>query len=294
MSSDTLIREVDEELRRDRLRKAWRQFGPWVIAGAIAIVVGVGGWEAWTLWQKSQADKSSDQFFAAIDLTNRQDLSAAKTALDGIIATGWGGYPMLAKFREAALLSQQGKIDEAVADYDSLSSSLNDVHLRELALVLAADALVDKGDVAAVQQRVGGLVTPTDPLRNAAREAIGLTQYKAGKLDDALATFQAILDDHLASQDDQSRIEIYVRQLIAAGAKGPATASVAPDAVANTPSEAAAMAVSALQALTSSAAAPPPASAAPAASAPPAASTAASAPEASAAPPSSAAASSAP
>ena len=42
MSSDTLIREVDEELRRDRMRKFWRQFGPWVIVGAVAVVFGFG------------------------------------------------------------------------------------------------------------------------------------------------------------------------------------------------------------------------------------------------------------
>jgi hypothetical protein len=131
-----------------------------------------------------------------------------------------------------------------------------------------------------VQQRVGGLVTPTDPLRNAAREAIGLTQYKAGKLDDALATFQAILDDHLASQDEQERVAVYVRQLAAAGAKGPVAPPAAADASAANPSEAAAMASNAVDALASAAT--------PAASAP------ASVSAASAAPPSSAAASSAP
>ena len=282
MSSETLIREVDEELRRDRLRNAWRRLGPWIIAAAVAVVLAVAGWEVWSWWQKNQADKSSDQFFSAIELTNGKDLGAAKTALDGVIAGGWGGYPILAKFREAALFAQQGKTDEAVADYDGLASNLDNVHLRELALVLAANVLIDKGDVAAVQQRVGGLVTPADPLRNAAREAIGLTQYKAGKLDDALATFQAILDDHLASQDEQERVEVYVRQLAAAGAKGPVAPPAAADASAANPSEAAAMASNAVDALASAAGATPSASAPASASA------------ASAAPPSSAAASSAP
>ncbi len=254
MSSDTLIREVDEELRRDRLRKAWRQGGPWVIGAAVAVVVGFAAYYAWTGWEKSQSDKSSDQFYAAIDATNGKDLTAAKTALDGVIASGWSGYPMLAKFREAALLAQQGQPDQAVAAYDALSTSLDDVHLRELALVLAANILVDKGDVAAVQQRVGGLITPTDPLRNAAREALGLAQYKAGKLDDAMATFQAILSDGPLPQDEQQRIQIYTRQLLAAGAKAPAAASAAPpavttDASAAKPSEAAAMMTSAVQAI---------------------------------------------
>jgi len=233
MSSDTLIREVDEELRRDRMRKLWRQTGPWIIGGAVAVVLGVAGYEGWTWWQKTQAAKSSDQFYAATKIADGTDLAAAKKALDEVIAQGSGGYPMLAQFREAALLSQNGKIDDAVAAYDSLSTSLNDTHLRELALILAGNLLIDKGDVAAVEQRVGGLITPASPMRNAAREVMGLVQYKAGKLDDAMKSFQAILTDPLAPRDAQNRVQIYVLQLQAEGAKLPPppvdpTASSAP------------------------------------------------------------------
>jgi hypothetical protein len=222
MSTDTLIREVDEELRRDRLRKAWRQFGPWVIGGAVAVVLAVAVYEGWTWWQKSQAAKSSDQFYAATTLAAGTDAAAAQKALDDVIAQGSGGYPMLAQFREAALLAQQGKIDDAVKIYDTLASSLDNTHLRGLALLQAGYALVDKGDVAAVQQRVGGLISPGEPLRNSAREALGLVQYKAGKLDDAMATFQAIMTDPLADQTVQGRVQVYVTELTAEGAKAPA------------------------------------------------------------------------
>jgi len=219
MSSDTLIREVDEELRRDRMRKFWRQFGPWVIVGAVAVVVGVAGYEGWMWWTKSQAARSSDQFYAATQIADGTDVAAAKKALDDVIAQGSGGYPMLAQFREASLLASQGKTDEAVAAYDALSTSIANTHLRELALVLGANLLIDKGDVAAVEQRVGGSMTPSSPMRNAAREVMGLVQYKAGKLDDAMKNFQAIIDDPAATRDSQSRVQIYMLQLQAEGAK---------------------------------------------------------------------------
>ena len=237
MSSDMLIQEVDEELRRDRMRKLWRQTGPWIIAAAVAVVLGVAAYEGWTWWQKTQSASSSDQFYAATKLADGTDFAAAKKALDDVIAKGSGGYPVLAQFREAALLAQQGKTDDAVAAYDALSSSINNTHLRELALVLAGNLLVDKGDVAAVEQRVGGLMTPASPMRNAAREEMGLVQYKAGKLDDAMKSFEAVVDDPLSSRDEQSRVQIYMLQLEAEGAKPPAppadaTTSSAPAALA--------------------------------------------------------------
>jgi hypothetical protein len=219
MSNDPVFREVDEELRRDRMRKLWRQGGPFVIAAAVLVVVGVAGYEGWTWWQKTQSAKSSDQFYAAAELADGTDIAAAQKGLDAVIAQTSGGYPMLAQFREAALLSQNGKTDEAVAAYDALASSLNNTHLRELALILAGNLLIDKGDVDAVQQRVGGSLTPSSPLRNAAREVLGLVQYKAGKLDDAMGNFQAVLDDPLSTRDLRNRIQIYVLQLLAEGAK---------------------------------------------------------------------------
>lgn len=231
MSSESIIQEVDDELRRDRIRKLWRQLGPFVIGAAVLVVLVVAGYEGWTWWQKTQSSKSSDLFYSATKIADGTDFDAAKTALDGVIKDGSGGYPMLAQFRQAALLAQQGKIDDAVAAYDGLSSSVSNSHLRELALILAGNLLIDKGDVGAVQQRVGGSLTPESPLRNAAREVLGLAQYKAGKLDDAMTSFNAIMTDPGVTSDIRSRIQIFMLQLVAEGAKP----IVPPDASSSAP-----------------------------------------------------------
>lgn len=218
MSNDTLLREVDEELRRDRMRKLWRQAAPFVIGAAVAVVLLVAGYEGWSWWTESNASRSSDQFYTAAQAADGADLAAAEKALDEVIAQGSGAYPALAEFRKASLLAQQGKIDEAVAAYDSLATKQSSTHLREVALVMAANLLIDKGDVAAVEQRVAGSIVPESPMRNAAREVLGLAQYKAGQFDAAMATFQAILDDPFSARDLQGRVQIYVTQLLAEGA----------------------------------------------------------------------------
>lgn len=221
MSNENLIREVEEELRSDRMRKLWAQYGPWIIAAAVAVVLAVGINEGWAWWQNSTAAKSSDQFYAALELADGTDTAAATAALDKVAAEGSGAYPVLAKFREASLLARDGKMDEAAAAYDALAQQQQNAHLRDLAYVLAALALVDKGDVAQVEQRVAGLVAGNNPLRNMAREALGLVKYKAGQLDAARADFQSILDDQAVSREMSSRIGLYVAQLTAEGAKAP-------------------------------------------------------------------------
>jgi hypothetical protein len=229
MSNDTLLREVDEELRSERMRKLWRQGAPFIIGAAVAVVLLVAGYEGWNWWTESNASRSSDQFYDAARIADGTDLDAAKKALDDVIAQGSGAYPMLAQFRQASLLAQQGKTDEAVAAYDLLGNTVQDTRLRELALIMGANLLVDKGDVPAVEQRVGGSIAPDSPMRNAAREVLGLVQYKAGQLDDAMKTFQSIIDDPLASRDLQSLVQIYVQQLLSEGAAPIVTDEVVDD-----------------------------------------------------------------
>lgn len=243
MSNENLIREVDDELRSDRLRKLWAQLGPFVIGAAVLVVLAVAVNEGWSWWQNSNSARSSEEFYTALDLANGTDAAAATAALDKVAKEGSGAYPVLAKFRAASLLAAGGKFDEAATAYDAIAAAEQSSHLRNLAYVLAALALVDKGDVAQVEQRVTGLLVGNNPLRNMAREALGLVKYKAGELDAARADFDAILTDPGVSRDTTSRIGLYVAQLTAQGAKAPdqpaAPAADAAAAPADAPKEAA-------------------------------------------------------
>jgi hypothetical protein len=230
MSNETIFREVDEELRGDRLRALWKRFGPYIIGAAVAVVLIVALNEGWTYWQNSNAARSSDQFYAALELAEAGDVAGAQEALNALAAEGSGAYPTLARFRQASLLARDGKAEAAVAAYDALATSETNPRLRDLALALAATLLIDGGDVAAVNQRVGAFAADNHPMRNVAREAIGLTQYKAGDLDGALATLQQIIADGGAGQDLQSRVDIFIRQLIALGATDGGSGDASADA----------------------------------------------------------------
>jgi len=223
--TDTVFREVDEELRNERMNKLWRQFGPYVIGVAVVIILIVAGNEAWRWWQTSTANNGAEQFTAALDVVESGDIAAGQTALQEVINSGSGQYPVLAQFRSAALLAKEGKTTEAVAAYDTLMTTSSDIRLRELAAIFAAYLLVDAGDPLLVTQRVGEMQEPTHPMRNAAREAIGLAHYKAGNYVDARVLFDAIAADPLTSRDLGLRVSLYLGQLTAQGV-GPTAEAV--------------------------------------------------------------------
>lgn len=229
MSEETLFREIDEDLRADRLRNLWQRFGPYIIGAAVAVVLLVAVNEGWSWWQKSNAARSSDALYVAFDAARAGDTQKALDALAPVESEGTGQYPALARFAEAAYLAKQGKAAEAVAVYDELAGSLTELRLRELALILAAFDLVDSGYVSGIETRVNGLVASGSSFTSAAREALGLAQYKAGDLDAALATFQAVTSDPTATNDLLARVSVYITQLQAEGAVAPAADTASAD-----------------------------------------------------------------
>lgn len=246
MSQDNIFREVDEELRSDRMRAMWRRFAPYVIGAAVGVVALVAVNEGWTWYHSNNAAQSSDELYAAFTLIDGGDLPAAQAQLDQLIADGSGSYPTLAMFRKAGLLAREGKIDEAVAAYDSLANTQSNARMRELALVLAGSLLVDNGTLAEVEARIGTVATDGNPLRNAAREALGLAQYKAGEYAAAQANFEAVVNDPMVNGTTRNRMSYYLAQLLSQG-------EVAPDAA----TDAAATAIDAIVSDEATTATPP-------------------------------------
>lgn len=217
MSEDTILNEVSEELRADRMREAWRRYGPWVIGAAVLVVLAVAANEGWRWYQNSQAVASSRDFYAAIELIDEGATADAHEALNRSIAEGSGQYPDLSRFAQAGLLAREGKRDEAIAAYDSLATTLSNTRMREYALLQAAALLVDQGDVNGVQSRLVGINDTEGPFRSLGLELLGLAQYAAENYVDALATFELIRLDPYARQDTLQRIDVYEAQLMSQG-----------------------------------------------------------------------------
>ena len=44
---DTFLREVDEELRREQLKRLWDRYGIYFVALGALLLPGIGGWQWW-------------------------------------------------------------------------------------------------------------------------------------------------------------------------------------------------------------------------------------------------------
>ena len=206
MSDDSFIREVNEELRQDQAKALWDRYGPAFIGLAILVVLITAGYVGWQYWTESKANKSGDDFSAALLLANGGKADEALAALAALEKDGYGAYPLLARMRASTALFDKGDFTGAVAGFDEVSkdSSIPEA-IRDMARLRAALILVDKGSYADVSSRAEQLTNDTNTLRHSAREALGLSAWKAGKAKDALALFDQIAADEAAPRNVRQR-----------------------------------------------------------------------------------------
>jgi len=194
--NDSFIREVNEDIRQENLKRLWRLLRPFILGGAAAIVLITAGVSLYSHYMLRRAEKLGDAYNSALEQAAAGAGPAAFAALAAVENSGFGGYPVLARFRAASLLAQKGDKPGAVAAFDAAAADKSwPLPWREAAMIRAAWLLVDSGNFAAVEQRVGGLANDVNPMRLAAREALGLTAWKAGDMAKAAYYFNRNYSD---------------------------------------------------------------------------------------------------
>jgi hypothetical protein len=218
MSDDSFFREVNEELRSDRLKSVWSRFGWIIIATVVLIVGGTAGWRGYEYWQASVASRSGDAFLEALALANAGDTTAALAAFEELRAEGHGSYPVLARMRAATLKAEGGNPAEAIADFRQIGGDGSvPMALQEIARLRAAYLMVDHGTYDEVVAAVSGMAVAENPMRHSAREALGLAAFRAGDMQNANAWFAQIMDDEQAPAGAQQRAEIILDLIAASG-----------------------------------------------------------------------------
>lgn len=199
-----IFREVDEDLRRDRMERVFKRYGGIMLAAALAVVAATGGTVAWRNWQQSQKESETTALAAALSQA-AQGPDKGVEALASFAGQADPGMAALAQLNAAALLAREGKTAEAVAVYDKLSGTAAAAVYRELAALLSVMHQLDSGDPAQLQARLQPLTADANPWRFSAREMSAVLAARAGDKDRARTLFQQLADDSQAPAGVRSR-----------------------------------------------------------------------------------------
>ncbi len=204
---DGIFREINEELRQENFAKLWKKYGAVVIAGAVGLVVAVGGYQAWRSIDLNSRLKQGERFSAAVRMAQTGSIDTALEELNTLYGDSDAGYRLLSSFQNAGLQSRKGDFTAAAAAYDRIADDGGvDSIYRDLARLLATTALINSG---AADQNLLARLQPLDndanPWRHSAREMLALIAERSGDRARSRDLFKALSEDATAPQGIRQR-----------------------------------------------------------------------------------------
>ena len=208
-----LLREIDEELRQDKLTAATKTYGKYVIAAAILLVTGVAGFKGWQSYDRNARMETTSAYIEATTLADRGD-AAAIDSLATVAQTGAGDVKLLAELRRAQVLAENGDVDAAISIYRQVSSDTSiDKEYRSLAALYLATHLLNRGEVSEARSVAAKMTDAGNPYQFAALEVTALADLENGDPEAARGNLNVILDSDNAPQGVRSRAAILIRTL---------------------------------------------------------------------------------
>ena len=212
MTDESLIREVDDEVRQDEYIKLWDRYGNVLTGVVVLVVAGVAAFQGYKYYQVKQAEEASIVYGDAVKKASAGKFDDALSALAVVKHVGFG---QLAKMREAAVLAEKGDIDKAISTYDAIAGDgATDPAISDLARVRAGYLLVDKATPDELLTKLGKFDNEVSVWRFAAREVFGLSAFRTKDFVMADRYMNAIYADPDAPQAAKQRAQVML-QLIA-------------------------------------------------------------------------------
>ena len=202
VESESFIKEVSEEVKRDRLFRALNKF-KWPLVALIVTLVGaVGGYEYYKFDKKLRAQKNGEFFVSAIENLRNNGQTVTEKIDNKLIS-------VLVKLNEAKYFEEKGDMKSAAASYNYIISKYGDSkffnHYSKFHLYLMdpAKTLSDVKKIKVLDE----LSAPDGPLKLLALEQKLYVYMKNNDLENVKLQVKLILSDQAITPEQASRIK---------------------------------------------------------------------------------------
>ena len=202
-----LFDEVDEDVRRDQLKKLWERYSIYIVAAALLIIAAVGGWRGYQYLEAKKAAEAGAAFDKAVELSEQNKHAEAEAAFTDLAVKAPSGYRMLARLRAAAEVASRDP-QAAAKLYDDIAADRSiGAPEQELAKVRAAGLLLETAPYPSMLARLEAATAPGATFRHTARELLALSAWRANDTAAARQWLDLIANDGETPPSLRSRAE---------------------------------------------------------------------------------------
>lgn len=210
--NDNVLREIDQDLRHEKMRQLWRRFRVLILSIAALLVVITAGSSIYADYESKKAGDAMVALDAAIEQLQNGQAAEAATHFDALASESSGELRDMALLWQARAQAQANEAEAAVATLTTLATKPagTDLVWRDMACLrlMAANA-----DVPATCTS-----TATSPLKSQRLEWHAALLWQQGKTDEAQVLLRTIVDDETTPPEQRDRARRLMRALPAKAA----------------------------------------------------------------------------
>jgi len=204
--NESFLREVDENLRRERMETFAKTYGKWLIAAVVLFLAAIAGYLYWQDRQAKESAKRSEELSVIYDKIGAGKIDEAKADLRPLESANNAMVRALALLTEAAIALDANERDAALGSYRTLASDEDAPEAyRNLALVRSTSLEFDRMKPEDVVARLEPLTKPGNPWFGTAGELTAMAYLKQGQKEKAGRLFADIARDKNVPETIRSR-----------------------------------------------------------------------------------------
>jgi hypothetical protein len=205
-SSETFLREVDENLRRDQFQSFFRTYAWWIAAGVVLLLAAVGGWIYWEHRQRQASAAESEELQAVFADIADQQMGTVPQRLDKLAGSRNDIVKASAILAQAAVALDKNDRAKAIANYRRIADDEDlPQAYRDLGTIRATALEFDAISPQQVIARLEPLAKAGNPWFGSAGEMTALALLKEGKKVEAGRMFAAVAADKQVPRTIRSR-----------------------------------------------------------------------------------------
>ena len=188
-----IIRQIDEDLRREKLSKLWNKYGLYAVSTIIVIVFTVIGYQLNVSISKSKNEILVETFIKA---TNDNNFIKQIPLYEEIISSNNEYLSGLAALRTSNLQVQNGNIEEGYSTLEKIAENIEyDVVIRDLATYLLFMAKMEDPDDLASNLNLTNERIESSPFKYSFLEIIAVRKLILGDYAEAKKDFEDLISN---------------------------------------------------------------------------------------------------
>ena len=188
-----IIRQIDEDLRREKLSKLWNKYGLYAVSVIVVIVFTVIGYQLNVSISKSKNEILVETF---INATNDNNFIKQIPLYEEIISSNNEYLSGLAALRTSNLQVQNGNIEEGYSTLEKIAENIEyDIIIRDLATYLLFMAKMEDPDDLASNLNLTNERIESSPFKYSFLEIIAVRKLILGDYAEAKKDFEDLISN---------------------------------------------------------------------------------------------------